>query len=490
MKHIGLILFIILLFSSISLSKDVIIKGQAVSYAGDTLTLYTYNDFITRTEKPLGNCVVAKNGDFQFRVSVNQTVFAFIYLGVYKGIMYIEPGKTYKIKLPEKKEPTTADYLNPFFQEAEMYLGILDISETDLNYLIIKFEDLYNNYLESNYPLILRYGRNSGVDSAIQIIEKEFEGVENSYFLNYKKYQFASLRHIAYERNIEYAIEKYFVNQPVLYDNTGYMYFFNQIFKNFFSYYSNLPDGNQLPKAIAGDKKADSVRIHLSKVLGADKSLLEPVLLKGLFDAFYSGDFVKDDIIALLNNYLATTGNNKTNSLIAENIYKKITRLLTGYPAPAFSLQNRQGKTISLSDFNGKYVYLNFCTTKSFTCLQHLELLKRIHNKYNEVLEVVTVVVDVEFDEMLQLVKDNNYNWYFLDFKTGKNILKKYRVVAYPTYYLIDKYGNIALSPAMAPNEDFDESFLAIWNQNRINEIRDKTKKDPKNQPKDIRDKE
>jgi thioredoxin-related protein len=45
---------------------------------------------------------------------------------------------------------------------------------------------------------------------------------------------------------------------------------------------------------------------------------------------------------------------------------------------------------------------------------------------------------------------------------TRNDLLKQYKIKAYPTYYLIDPDGNFLFSPAPSPAENFESVFRNI----------------------------
>ena len=144
MKKIFTLFIIFYAFINTINAQIVTIKGNAKTYAGDELYWKTYSDQITFTEKQLAVCKVNKKGDFKFTININKACISFIHLNVFKGILYLEPGKSYNIILPKKTIKLPEDQLNPFFEETEFFVRATNIDSTDLNYQIKKFDKLYD----------------------------------------------------------------------------------------------------------------------------------------------------------------------------------------------------------------------------------------------------------------------------------------------------------------------------------------------------------
>ena len=101
-KNILIISFLILSISCFS--ETVKIYGNAPSYSGDQLTFFFISNYITNSEIHASSCVVSDTGNFSCKINTNNTKLIFVYLGIYKCYLYIEPGKDYEVILPEKEE--------------------------------------------------------------------------------------------------------------------------------------------------------------------------------------------------------------------------------------------------------------------------------------------------------------------------------------------------------------------------------------------------
>lgn len=455
--------------------KTVTIFGNAPTYSGDSLVLKTYSDRITYIETSLGKTKVAENGDFELTCKCEKTVLAFIYLGKHKGLLYIRPGKKYNIVLPPKETKTIVDRLNPYFEESEFYIGIKS-DEKPLNYYIQKFDDRYNAYISENYIQILRRPDADKIERFIQSTDSLFVDVDIPYFNHYKEYQYAYLRHIAFERSTEFAVNKYFINKPVYHHNFAYMYLFNQLFQSYFDITDEI---RTVGYFTVKEKSYSSVKKVMKKHIPND-SLCELVILKNMHESYFSGVFPLEPVLAIMDSIQQQTGIGH-HKLIAKNIKAEITFLSEGYPAPKFKLRDMQGNPVSLSQFKGKYVYLVFCKSASFTCLEHFSLLKSIHEKHNDKLAIVTIMVDEQIAQTRQLIEKNSYDWTFLHFAADEAIIKKYDVKAYPTYYLIDPEGFLQMSPAIGPDENFEAHFMQLWQKYNIEKKRKQYNEDVKN---------
>ncbi len=119
--------------------------------------------------------------------------------------------------------------------------------------------------------------------------------------------------------------------------------------------------------------------------------------------------------------------------------------------APDFKLTNLKDKEVSLKDFRGKFVLLNFMATWCHWCRKEMPHLQKLHDKFKDKDFIIMAVYSDR--EGAQAVKpfikksgytftenSGTYNSGLLD-PTGR-VTNMYRVTGTPTSYLIDKSGN------------------------------------------------
>jgi thiol-disulfide isomerase/thioredoxin len=240
------------------------------------------------------------------------------------------------------------------------------------------------------------------------------------------------------------------------------MELFNLVYDKYFIFFSRTEKGNAVFKDITQDKSLYALKKTLATddVLSND-TLKELVILKGLHDGFFEDKFSRSALLTILDSLYFTT-KIPEHLLIAENIRTKVTHLLAGFVPAPFELYDSKGKLVKLSDFEGKYVYLNFCTSSSYTCLQEFTLLQKLYEKHKQMLEIVTICVDNDKNDITNLLKNTGYDWTFLNYGNKPEIVKDFDIRAYPTYFLIGPDKKLLLSPAPSPQEDFEIKFFKI----------------------------
>ena len=204
-----LIVFITISFAAILtvFSQNAAITGNAKTYAGDSLMLYTYSDYLVKNKVFLDESKVDSLGNFSITVNVAETMRAYIDLNVFRGVIYIEAGKKYNVVLPKKTLKNDEDKLNPFFRMQDFYLQSGKKDKNDLNYAVRKFDALYNYYLDRLFDNYKGKVNSKATEDVIKAIDDSLSHISNSFFEEYKKYEYATLRFMTYMRKKEQIIK-------------------------------------------------------------------------------------------------------------------------------------------------------------------------------------------------------------------------------------------------------------------------------------------
>ena len=120
---------------------------------------------------------------------------------------------------------------------------------------------------------------------------------------------------------------------------------------------------------------------------------------------------------------------------------KGTTAAKSGAVAPAISCNDVAGDYVSLGELKGKVVMLYFWSSKC--CGDKLKMLEPFYlqNKYNG-LAVVAIEVGGAKDTVSAFVKNNRLTFTNLT-DEFESISRSYRVIGFPTIFVIDKKGVI-----------------------------------------------
>ncbi|MCP2620297.1 TlpA family protein disulfide reductase [Candidatus Aminicenantes bacterium AC-334-K16] len=144
---------------------------------------------------------------------------------------------------------------------------------------------------------------------------------------------------------------------------------------------------------------------------------------------------MKKLIIASLVSWLMLVWLSPTPALSGEKEYP---------PAPDFTLTDLNGQTISLADFEGKVIFLNFWATWCPPCRQEIPGFIEVYEKYKDKgMIIIGVSVDRGGADKVKEFVNNNKITYPIAMYTDE-IIKAYQPGRFiPTTIIIDKQRKI-----------------------------------------------
>jgi len=113
-----------------------------------------------------------------------------------------------------------------------------------------------------------------------------------------------------------------------------------------------------------------------------------------------------------------------------------------GQMADDFTLETIDGKKVSLSDYRGKIVFLNFWATWCPPCRSEMPSMEKLYQKFKG-KDFIMLAVDLreESKQVSKFMRDNKFNFPAL-IDQGE-VGSKYDISSIPTTFLIDKHGKI-----------------------------------------------
>ncbi|MBT8365334.1 MAG: TlpA family protein disulfide reductase [Deltaproteobacteria bacterium] len=155
---------------------------------------------------------------------------------------------------------------------------------------------------------------------------------------------------------------------------------------------------------------------------------------------------------------LAKAENQEFNRLFGDMGVIKIVQALP----VEISLKDLNGQPVSLSDFRGKIVFLNFWTTWCYDCRIEMPDMEKLHQKFkNKDFAMVAINLQEPVFQVKQFFK--NFKLTFtalldLDGEVGAH----FRITAIPTTFILDKEGLI-IGKAMGPREWDGKKAFALF---------------------------
>lgn len=112
--------------------------------------------------------------------------------------------------------------------------------------------------------------------------------------------------------------------------------------------------------------------------------------------------------------------------------------------APSFSLMTLEGKEVTLEDFRGKKILLNFWATWCPPCKEEMPDMEALYEEYKEddfvVLAVNVTITEKNREDVHKFAEEYKLSFPILMDESGK-VASQYDILSYPTSYFIDSDG-------------------------------------------------
>lgn len=134
-----------------------------------------------------------------------------------------------------------------------------------------------------------------------------------------------------------------------------------------------------------------------------------------------------------------------------------------GIRAPVFTLPTLEGSDITLSDLRGRFVVLNFWTTKCPPCVAEMDYFEAAARKYPDELTILTVDIRESESKVSEFFGDDERTFVAALDKTGE-VTSAYQIRYTPTTFFIDAGGNVPYAKvgAFASQEQFEDSVALL----------------------------
>lgn len=118
-------------------------------------------------------------------------------------------------------------------------------------------------------------------------------------------------------------------------------------------------------------------------------------------------------------------------------------KAMEGKPAPAFTLNDIEGKPLSLESLRGKYVVLDFWGSWCGWCIKGMPDMKKTYAKHRAKLEILGVDCRDTEAKWKAAVKKHELPWKHVYNPNESDLTTRYNITGYPTKVIIDPQGNI-----------------------------------------------
>lgn len=135
--------------------------------------------------------------------------------------------------------------------------------------------------------------------------------------------------------------------------------------------------------------------------------------------------------------------------------------IVEGVKAPEFTLNDINGKPLSLSDLKGKWVILDFWGSWCPWCIKGFPALKEAYKEYAGKVEVLGIDCRDSEDVWKEAVKKYELPWLQVYNPKDSDLTKRYEIKGYPTKFIINPEGKIA-NVTIGENPEFFDILKSL----------------------------
>ena len=454
MKRRIVTLFLSLLFLTVS-AQNVTITGRS-NKTNTLIRLFAYEDLVNETGIPLDQNQTDAKGNFILEGNVKQILPARIYVGLEYVDLILTPNANYDIEIivPEKKNDVS------YFEKELPTIRVKRATDKGVYRQIIYSEEIINGYMTEHFNQIYRGRQLRYIDSIQNTISREVPDIKSDYVKNQNRYKIAAIRLGISSDGGRKIVKDYFDGQPVLYTQSAYIDLFKELFDGYFN--SAAYDNHALNDAFEKGPAAFKKYLDSDPFMTKNPQLAELITIYNLQKLCYSerntSRLAKDHL-----NYIKSQTKFAEHKTIVGDFFAKFNRLAPGTEAPAFTLKDRDGKEVSLSDFKDGLVLLQFVDGMSPVSEHQFAELRSLHHQWRDSVQILTIATHDRMDFFKQQFTEKKQDWTLLDLGDNILLLEAYNVRTFPEYILIRKGNKIGEAPAPSPERYLEERVKKMY---------------------------
>ena len=447
-----------LLFSLLFLTasaQNVTITGRS-NRTNTLIRLFAYEDLINETGILLDQGNTDDKGHFILEGNIKQILPAKIYVGLEYVDLILTPKANYDIEIivPEPQETVS------YFEKELPTIRVKRASDQGLYRQVILSEEIINSYLIEHFNQIYRGRQVRYLDSIQNAINSEIPNIKSDYVKNHIRYKTASIRLGISTDGGKKIIKDYYDGQPVLYTQSAYIDLFKELFDGYFK--SAPYDRHLLNDAFMEGPVAFKKYLDTDPLMANNPRLAELITIFNLQKLCY-GDRGTSRLAKDHLNYIKSQTKHAEHKNIISDFFTNFNRLAPGAQATDFTLKDRSGNEVSLSDYKEHLVLLQFVDGTSPVSEHQFSELRSLHHQWQDTVQILTIATHEKMDFFKQQFAEKKQDWPLLDLGDNILLLEAYNVRTFPEYILITKGNKIGEAPAPSPERYLEERVRRLY---------------------------
>lgn len=448
------ILLCIVLVPFLSTANTISIRGYFPKAQGETVFLLRYGDYISLNEEVVSQTVIDPDGNFYFQLSLEHPAPLLIEVAFYRTAFFAIPGKSYRIiaeefRIEENGNPLRPESSIPCSIQGPETDSLLRALDASITYLLDTAA--YEIYLKQNTTPLDRL--------AHEVLKSS-----DPLFRSSAAFYLATLYPGAH---LPFGISTFSEIKPDYYS----WYFFTWL-DDYLS--KSLTRDN--PLAARSDFTRNLVQVvnkeeNLSKFRELirqhfhieDSTLAEYVTLAALKVLYRTPVYQNSQVLSLIRQFKAAPFSQVLQRM-AENLVQRFTLLSPSTPLPSFTTYTLSGDTLRVDQLKGKPLYLVFARKNCSSCLNSLELLRPLYDRFKGKWEIIAFFTSHDTASEAAVIRKMLYPWPVIIAGRDYNLLRTLRAYSLPLEALVNDKGEIVAWPAYRPGEGLEALLEKMLN--------------------------
>lgn len=483
MKRLFFVFFVVVTSVSMAQQRNVYINGSTANAAGKKVWLYRMSDRVSQQEIAIDSAVIDSTGCFMLSTYLNSPTLLVIEIEQYSQSFYAEAGQRYKVRLGNWNWAMDEER-NIHLDPIALPLEFMDISPTNINVEVGRFEALVDSFITANrvhfdymfHPkraymdtlqMLVKQARiglpieaADSVGTGVDLEALRSYSYESAVFM--ERYVKCRLAEIAFGLRMESRgsiFNKLIKDQPIRYHDDAYMSMFVTLFEHYLALGNRYVSLDEMTSWVEHQDVAGMIDAMGRDKLLRNEQVRELVALIALRDAFYdTRHYAQRDVVKMVESI-------GKQSKFADHI-TLAQQLVAGFKSQARSMELRlptlpdvEKQPVELGEKVGKWLYIAFVRTNDPNCVGELSTMAHFKDSVygtSDNIEFVTIDCDREFQTMYHFLRNsrhgNRYSWTWLHFDGNYRMLQDFEVVSYPWFVLIDPEGKPYYDITPAPS--------------------------------------